>query len=341
MKAFRILAVAVAALALLAGAAGAGSLGRLGTSGAPELRLPVGGRNIAIAGSDLATVSGVEALFYNPAGVAQDEAPTQLMFSNTQYIADMQVNYFGVAQNMGGIGYIGLSAKVLSIGDIVETTEQAPDGTGAIFSPTYSTLGLTWSKALTDRVNFGATFYYISEKILQETSAGAAFDFGFQYDTGVRGTRFGVSVKNIGPNMAYSGTDFEFITPIPGSDPQATGRNVTTQSAEYELPTSLQLSLAVPVVVGPSPFNVYGTYSSNSFGNDEGRIGAEWTVRRMLSLRGGYIYDGTTDALFQYSYGVGLQFPFGASKMHLDWASQPVHGGYFNDVQVLSVNMTF
>ncbi len=341
MKAFRYLAVAVAALSLIAGVAGAGSLGRLGTSGAPELRLPVGARSFALAGSDLALVSGAEALFYNPSGAAASPNKTEVMFSNTRYIANMQVNYFGVTQSMGDFGTLGVSAKVLSVGDIVETTESAPDGTGSIFSPTYTTLGVTYAKAMTDRVNFGGTLYYVSEKILQETSAGAAFDFGFQYDTGIHGSRLGVTVKNIGPNMAFSGTDFEFITQIPGSDPQSTGRNVSTESAEYELPTSLQFSLGLPIVRGVNSFNVYGAYNSNSFGNDVGRVGAEWTLRKMLSLRGGYAYDGSSDAMFQYSYGVGVKLPLGSSHLQLDWAGQPVHGGYFDDVQMFSLGLTF
>ena len=222
-----------------------------------------------------------------------------------------------------------------------ETTESAPDGTGGTFSPTFTTLGLTYAKAMTDRVNFGGTLYYVSEKILQETSASAAFDFGFQYETGVHGARFGVAVKSIGPSMRYTGTDFEFTTAIPGADPQATGRTAASESADYELPTALQLSLGVPIVTGVNPLNFYGAYDSNSFGNDEGRVGAEWTLRKTLSLRGGYIYDGTSDALFQASYGLGLKVPLGGSKLQVDWASQPVHGGYFDDVQMVSLSMTF
>lgn len=341
MKAFRILGVAVAILILAAGPSWAGSLGRIGTAGAPELRLPVGARSIALVGSDLAMVSGAEALFYNPAGIAAQTHKTEALFSNTQYIANMRINYVGLAQSVGDWGNIGVSAKVLSIGEIVQTTEAAPDGTGETFSPTFSTIGLTYGKAMTDRVNFGGTIYYISEKILQETAAGAAFDFGFQYDTGVHGTRLGVTVKSIGPNMDYSGSDFERIVAVPGDDPQAAGRNMATQSATFELPTSFQMSLGIPVVQGPNPLNVYAAFNSNSYGNDQGKLAAEFTVRKMLSLRGGYMFDGTSDQMFQYSYGAGLVVPVGGSHLTLDWAAQPVHGGFFDDVQNFSVGMTF
>jgi hypothetical protein len=244
-------------------------------------------------------------------------------------------------QAMGDFGTIGVSAKVLSIGSIIQTTETAPDGTGATFSPTFSVIGLTYGKAMTDRVNFGGSLNYSSEKILQETAAGVSFDFGFQYDTDVRGTRLGIALKSIGPNMNYSGTDFEFITPVPGSDPQSAGRNVATQSAEFELPTSLQFSAGVPLVQGVNAFNLYGAYNSNSFGRDDGRIAGEWTLKKMFSLRGGYIYNGDSNASYQYSYGLGVKVPVGSSHMTVDWAAQPVHGGFFDDVQNLSVGLTF
>ena len=341
MKGYRILGVAVAILALSSVLAWAGSSGRVGTSGAPELRLQVGARGVALSGSDLAMVGGAEALFYNPAGIVATPSKTELLFSHTQYIADMRVNYVGVTQSMGDMGTIGVSAKVLSVGDIIRTTESAPDGTGDTVSPTFSTIGLSFGKAMTDRVNFGGTLYYISEKILQETAGGVAFDFGFQYDTGVQGTRLGLSLKSIGPNMGYSGSDFERIVQIPGDDPQGSGRNVATQSATFELPTSFQMSLGLPLVRGANPFTLYGAFNSNSFGNDAGRLGAEFTLRKMLSLRGGYAFDGNKDALFQYSYGAGLRVPVGASHLDVDWAAQPVQGGFFDDVQHFSVGMRF
>jgi hypothetical protein len=303
--------------------------------------MQVGARSIALGGADLAMVSGAEAMFYNPAGVVATQSKTELMFSNSRLIDDMQLNYFAVMQAMGDFGTIGVSAKVLSIGDIIQTTETAPDGTGATFSPTFSVIGLTYGKAMTDRVNFGGSLQYSSERILQETAAGVAFDFGFQYDTGYHGARLGIAVKSIGPNMNYSGTDFEFITPVPGADPQATGRNVATQSAQFELPTSLQASVGVPVVQGVNALNVYGAYNSNSFGRDDLRLGGEFTLKKMFALRAGYIYNGESSASYQYSYGLGVRLPVGSTHMTVDWAAQPVHGGYFDDVQNLSVGFTF
>ena len=341
MQATRNVGAAVAVLLLTSGLAWAGSENRLGTSGAAELRLPVGARTVALASSDLAMVGGAEALYFNPAGIVNTTRKTDVLFSHTRYIGDMNINYVGIAQVMGGAGSIGVSAKVLSVGDIAFTSETAPDGDGSTFSPTYATVGLTYGKQVTDRVNFGGTLTYISEHVLQTTAAGVAFDFGFQYDTGYRGMRLGVSMKSYGPNMAYGGSDFDFITPVPGDEPGASGRNVRQQAAAFELPASFQMALGLPVVQGANPVTLFGTYSSNSYGRDDGRIGAEWTLRKMLALRGGYHYNGDENDLFQWSYGVGVNVPVGASQLSVDYAGQPVNGGFFDDVQHLSVSLRF
>src|SRR5690349_12042056 len=123
MNARRCVGIALALLTLAASAAWAGSPERLGTSGAPELRLPVGARSIALAGADIGSIGGAEALFYNPAGMVETDSKTEVMFSNTQYIADMKINYFAITQNVGGYGSLGVSAKILSVGDIAYTTE--------------------------------------------------------------------------------------------------------------------------------------------------------------------------------------------------------------------------
>lgn len=340
MKTARVIGIAVAILSLAATVAGAGTSTRLGTSGAGELRLPVGAHSVALAGANNAAVTGAEAMFYNPAGMAASTNKTEVMFSYTQYIADMNLNYFAVSQEMGNFGHLGMSVKVLSIGDIPLTTETAPDGTGEVFSPTFSTLGLTYARQMTDRVNFGGTVYYVSEKVLQTASSGVAFDFGFQYDTGVRGVKFGFTMKNFGPSQEFSGSDFERNLHLGTDDPQAGTETVALGSAEFELPSSFTAGASIPLVQGVSNLTLHGLYSSNSFGVDDGRAGLEWSYRKDISIRGGYKYSSDDNDLFGLSYGAGLRVPLGNSNLWVDYAGQTV-SDFFDDVQHVSVSFTF
>ena len=49
----------------------AGDDSRKGTTGADELLIPVGARGIATGGAFLSNITGLEALYYNPAGFSQ------------------------------------------------------------------------------------------------------------------------------------------------------------------------------------------------------------------------------------------------------------------------------
>ncbi|HET9327210.1 MAG TPA: PorV/PorQ family protein [Candidatus Eisenbacteria bacterium] len=340
MRAQRILGMAAVILVLGSGVALAAGDDRLGTSGAPELRLPIGARNVGMSGANLGAVSGVESIFYNPAGIVGNDSPTEVMFSNTQFIADMAVNFVGVAQKMGNVGTVGLSAKVFSVGEIAFTSETAPDGTGEMFSPTFATLGLTYGRQMTDRVNFGGTVYYVAEKILQETASGVAFDFGFQYDTGFQGLMLGLAMKNFGPSLEFDGADFDQNIVLPGDDPQASPRTVGSGSAHFELPSNFQFGMSYPLMQGANSVMVHGLYQNNSYAMDDGRIGAEYMYRKDAALRLGYKYSGNEDDLFGLTYGAGVRVGLGSANLWVDYAGQQV-SEFFDDVHHISLNLAF
>lgn len=342
MKNLRRCGLAVLLTGLSVTHAWAGTEARIGTGGAIELRLPVGARSLALGSATLANEHGVEALFYNPAGVAATESSTELAFSHTEYLADINLNYFGIARRFGDFGSIGLTAKVLSIGDIARTSEASPDGTGEIFSPSFATLGATYSRRMTDRVNFGGTVYYVAEKILQETAKGVAFDFGFQYDAGYRGLALGLTVKNLGPSMSFNGADFEQNIFRPEDDPNAARRTVTNTTAAFEMPTMFQFGASYPLLnQAMNKATVYAAFQNNSFARDDYRGGLEWTYRNDYALRVGYAGNGGENQLFGFTYGLGVRVPFGGtSRLIVDYAGQPV-SDFFDDIHHLSLRMTF
>ncbi|MEE9465728.1 MAG: hypothetical protein V3W14_09190, partial [Candidatus Neomarinimicrobiota bacterium] len=113
----------------------AGTIKSRGTAGAYELSIPVGARGVALNGANVAIVSGVEALYYNPAGVSNLEGGMEVLFSNMSYIADIDVTYAAFVANAGRAGTFGLSIKSLDFGDIMRTTAENTEGTGETFSP--------------------------------------------------------------------------------------------------------------------------------------------------------------------------------------------------------------
>ena len=132
--------------------------------------------------SNVANAFGVDALFWNPAGVSKMTNSASVTFSHMNYIADIGVEYGAVAANFEGFGTIGLSVKSLSVGDIEVTTTRDPDGTGTIFSPQHLVAGLTYSRQLTERIGVGLTMNYVTETLGEVSASGVAFNVGVIYD---------------------------------------------------------------------------------------------------------------------------------------------------------------
>lgn len=318
----------------------AGTEDRLGTGGAQEGRIPVGARSVGLAYSNLSSVRGVEALFGNPAGLAQTDTHTEVLFSHAAYIADMDVNYIAFAQQMGGFGSIGVNVKVLSVGDLIRTTEESPDGTGEVFSPTFSSFGLSYARVLTDRATFGGTMRLISESVLQTHATGISFDFGFQYETGVHGIRVGAAMQNFGPGTGFSGAEFDRNLLLPEDDPQSANRTLSASSSVAELPSLFSGSVSLPLIQGVQQLTLHGTYQSNSFNVDEFRVGAEFGWRDQFALRLGYKATSNDNELFGLTYGFGAAVPMGGAKLRLDYAGQTV-SEFFDDVQHVGLTFKF
>jgi len=350
--------VVVTSASLLTTKARAGSDERKGTAGAMELQIPIGARGTALGGTVGSDASGIEAMFWNPAGLANTSG-TEALFTHTNYFADMKINYMGIATKAGGFGTVGLAAKVLSIGDVIVTTEQAPDGTGEIIDPTFAVMGLSWGKAFTDRVNFGTTVNYVREAIVNNTANGVGFDFGVQYDAGWKGLHFGLAVKNIGGSMKFTGPGFEELARDPNADPNAGNRTVSFSSAGFEMPTTIALSgSGVVTRNNASQLVALAAFQNNGFSGDQLRGGLEWGYKNMFALRGSYFgtFNGTTDQTtgeetFKFgsgddiyegvALGAGVTTRLGdASRLGVDLSWRPTKA-QFDDIVEFSVRMNF
>lgn len=309
----KTLTISLALVLILSVALLAATDKRLGTAGAQELRIPVGSRGAAMGGTVVASATGVDALYWNPAGAALQQG-SQAMFSHLDYFADMNVEYAAVTTNIEGFGTIGGSVKVLSVGDILKTTYHDQQGSaGEYFSPTFSVVGLTFSRRLTDRVAFGITGSFINEKVEQVSAAGMAFDFGFTYNPRWRGLKFGVVLKNLGPSMHFDGTGFDIDLVPPDNDPNSAAKTVRKQSAEFELPSSLQLGASWNLLENNElhSMEVSGAFQASSFSNDIFRGGVEYAYNDMFFVRGGYETSQQSNYMFGASFGAGLKVPLG------------------------------
>lgn len=307
----------------------AGPRTKLGTSAAPELLIPIGSVGTSLGGSNLSTTSGVEAIYWNPAGLSDISSTSEVMFSHMNYIADIEMQFLGVAAEVGNLGVVGASVRSLNIGEIRQTTEFLPEGTGTFFKPTYIVAGLSFARKMTDKIRFGTTVNIISQNVADVSSTGFAFDFGLQYIGGATGFTFGIALKNLGPAMTYDG---------PGLDRNftenqlATTRRVILQS--FDLPTNLEIGVGYLWDLDrQNKINITGAFQNSSFSTDEYRFGLEYNFNNNFFVRGSYsvFADKETDeSLFGPSFGAGLKYPFGSVNIAFDYAYRVITESAFN-----------
>ncbi|MBI1806268.1 MAG: PorV/PorQ family protein [Ignavibacteria bacterium] len=267
----------------------AGRGDKAGGSAASELLIPVGARSIGLGSSSVATATGIEAIYWNPAGLARTAHASNAMFTHMNYIADIGVEYLAVSNSFGGFGTVGFSVKALSFGDIPVTTEDQPDGTGELASPTFVIIGGTYSRQLADRIGIGLTVSLISERMERVSSSGIAFNVGVQYSGvgGINGLSLGVVVKNIGPQMRFDGPGLLRQGQI--NDVTRPGSFYLVDASSAELPSVMEMGLAyTSAVTEDSKVTVSGMFQNNNFSNDEYKLGAEYAFNETFFFRGGY-----------------------------------------------------
>lgn len=305
-------------LAMMTSLLVAGDPARVGTSSGDQVKVPVGSRNLAMGGADIATTKNIDAIFWNPAGLGELQSNNVAgLFSNQRMIADISTNYFAMGFNVG-LGVLGISLKSFNFGDIDVTTVENMDGTGETFSPTYATGGITFARAITDRINFGVTGKIVHESVPRVSATAFAVDFGIQYKDllDVTGLNLGLSVRNVGSDLKYEGSALlnEAEDVIPSS-------TVSYEDFRYRptlespLPTTMDMGLSYILPVGVGNVTLAGNFQHNNLENDQVMFGGEFELSQMLFLRAGYVYT-MEDADYEYlgenihglSLGLGVNY---------------------------------
>lgn len=278
--------VAFLALLLLGGTSAlyAQSQSRAGTSASPQLQIPVGAQFLDGSGA-AAAADGIESVLWNPAGLDRASGDINVMLSRREHLADVGVNFLAVGVGFEDIGSFAFHIRNFDIGQINETDEFNMGGTGGTFEPTFVTIGTTYSLALTERISVGVTGNLTREAFADMSATGFTFDGGVQYNTflDIAGLNLGVSVRNIGTAMEYSGSGLINTGSSQGSARPPTQLQVIT--ADAEIPTTVDLSLDYNVWRG---LLVQATYSENTFKPSEVQAQLAYNFRDLLTVRGSY-----------------------------------------------------
>jgi hypothetical protein len=343
-KSYLATVVALLVIFMVTGSLYAGDTDRIGTAAASELKIPVGGKNFAMGGADLATTAGLDAIYWNPAGLVYQRGGSAL-FTTMSYFgdADIRVNYLALAYSMGSAGTVGLFWKSIGAGDIPLTTNSDPlNSSGATFNPDFNILGLTWSNKFSDAISFGISAKVITEGVPQASATTWAVDLGLQYRNlaGIEGLSFGVAAMNVGGDMVYEGSAFLHGGTIDGTLIPDYLYSIPTET--FELPTNYQIGLSYKMrFSGDMGMKFAGTFVSENLGADRALFGGEFVYNEMLFLRAGYQYDfDVTDAqrIFGFHGGVGVKWALNNTvAIHFDYvyrAQENFDGNHLFGIQL-------
>jgi hypothetical protein len=320
----------------------AGNPQRAGQAGASELLIDPWAGTSGYAGANSSNCQGLESQFLNVAGLA-GTSHTEIILGNTDYLDHslMNISVAGFSQHLGDAGVIGLSVMSMNFGSIPITTYDNPEGGLGSYTPQFLNIGLCYAKAFSDNISGGINIKLISESIYNVSATGIAVDAGIQYVANVakgkKNLHFGISLKNVGPQMSYSGDGLAFETAQPNNTATGSTGNMTVEqrSQGYELPSLVNIGAAYDfrimkdsTGISVHRITIAGNFTANAFSEDDEMLGVEYGYKSFLSVRVGFDYQngifstlsanptngGRLTAFTGPCAGFTLQLPFGKSK---------------------------
>ena len=301
----------------------AGNKDRSGEAGAGELLINPWARSAGWGGVNVSNVRGLEGSFNNIAGTAH-AGQTDINFTYTNWLGGSGIKLMaaGIAQRVSESGVLTLAFQSMNFGDIEITTVDQPEGGLGTFSPSLMAITLGYAKAFSNSIYGGLSIKLISESIKNASAQGVAIDAGIQYVTGeMENVHFGIALRNVGPNMKFSGDGYSLSTAIPGKNNLWT---MTQRGASFELPTQLNIGAAYDFLFDIGRFTLAGNFVSNAFTKDQFVLGGEFSFKDLVLLRAAYTYeDGIWDDIVDptktnanrgLSAGLTVQVPLNKEK---------------------------
>ncbi|MBU1319911.1 MAG: PorV/PorQ family protein [candidate division Zixibacteria bacterium] len=315
---YKILAIAIVTFLLIASAGYAGEFSKVGTAGAQFLKIGMGARYIGMGEASSAVVDDAYSMYWNPAGMAVMEE-TEFAFTSVDWIEDVSLNFISFVRPMGFGGTLGLSATILGIGEMEETTVFEPNGTGNTFDASSFSISAGYARSLTDRFSAGIKMKYVSERIAQARSRGIAFDIGTLFKTGYKNLRVGLNISNLGQGLKFSGSDLNFKYSRDPDNANYDPINASYLTEEYDLPLTFRIGCAYDLVeTSMSTWTIAAEAKHPNDNVQQLSLGSEYLWNSMVAMRAGYKFKYEEEGL---TLGAGVILsPTQSSALVIDYA---------------------
>lgn len=276
---------------LVPGWAGAATIfEKVGTVGSQFLEISVGARAVAMGGAFVGVADDATSVYWNAAGIARiDPEKSELSLNHANWPAGLSFDQMSYVFHMRRIpGAFAVHARALTMQPMMVTTAYQPNGTGETFDAGMMSVGLTYARSFTDKFSAGATGNFVTEGLAEYSQQAMAFDIGTLYDVGTLGMRIGMSISNIGSEITF----IDRPARLPSMFRVGTSATLM-QRADQKLIGSLEFS--------HPPDN-----------SERLNLGAEYSFRKYLFLRGGYGFNYDSEGI---AGGIGFHVPVSVAGM--------------------------
>ncbi|MDO9548521.1 MAG: PorV/PorQ family protein [Candidatus Marinimicrobia bacterium] len=276
------------------------------TAVAQFLEIGLGARATGMGEAVTAITNDAGSVFWNPAGLADVDGRSLFSAYNT-WPAGISIGGLSAAMKLGNIGTFAVSTVYLVTDDMEITTIDFPEGTGEYFNISNYSLGLTYSRYLTDKVSVGVTTKLVHEGYWDYSYSSWAIDLGTLYRTGFRGLNIAMSILNFGPEVKFSGNYIDYSDDKSyAADPQK-----PKTFDKYSLPVNFRFGVSMYLIDTDihrliSAFDM--VHPNNNL--EQYNLGFEYSMNKMFYLRSGYRFNTDEGGL---SLGAGIDLKMGES----------------------------
>lgn len=313
---------------------------RVGTTAAQFLKIGVGGRAIGMGGAYTAIAKDINAIYWNPAGLSRVVGNGEATFNHADWLAGTDYDFAAFSVNAGYLGAVGVHVISFRTPEEDVRTVANPEGTGQKWDMNSFSMGLTYSRNLTDRFSIGFTGKFVYEKIFNVSARGAAFDLGVMFDTPIESITLGAVISNFGTKMQLKGRDLYInVDPINGSG------GISEVPAEYrtesyDMPLNLKFGLAWRAV-RTEEVQVLATVEGNQPNDNSEYVnsGLEIGLKNTIFLRGGYKALLLEDSEEGLTFGAGIRYDVVGTNLAFDfgWADF----GRLNNVKFVTFSVKY
>lgn len=316
---------------------------KVGSTSMQFLKVMPSARATALGEAYSVWASGAEAVFWNPAGLA-DLENIELSTTYINWLFDSQQGAVSFACSMGDIGALAVQLQYVDFGEFEETTNarpfiknvQNPGLTGRTFNPFSYLVGVSYARYLTDKFSLGLSVKFAHESLFNGESVvaqirqgvyekvdtwanGLLFDFGIRYYTGFKSVYLGSSVQNFGADVKYA----KESNPVPLLFRVGIGADIIGPKGLWISGSDEnRLSMATDI------------FHPNDYAQQV-HMGVEYEYSAIFALRGGYKFNYDFDGL---TLGAGFRHNTDGFNLSVDY-SYGAMGTWLGNVQRLSIGI--